>query len=392
MEKKEKKKKIPNEKKGIKKKKNFKKPSKNVLKKIVKGDRNSGGSHSREVESVNMPRIAFAANWGKIKIFTTGGTIAMMPSNSMGGLVPAKNGKQLLNTLPDLGQLCRLELVEFSNVPSPHVKPSDIFRLSKLVSKALEQSNIDGVVITHGTDTLEESAYLMSLITNSEKPIVFTAAMKPGASTGSDGPSNIISACKVAVSREAKGHGVVVVMNEEIHTAREVRKTYTSNVATFNSPGYGPIGLVDEDRVIFLRKSLIRQKFSIENLETSVELIKTTEGCSDLFINAAIDSNVKGLVLEGFGRGDVPPNLVPAIKRALRKGVVIVMTSRCFLGRVLGVYGYRGGGKELRDMGVIFSGDLSGPKARIKLMVALATTYDVHKLTSIFELEDISWG
>jgi L-asparaginase len=181
-------------------------------------------------------------------------------------------------------------------------------------------------------------------------------------------------------------------MNEEIHSAREVRKTYTSNVATFNSPGYGPIGLVDEDRVIFLRKSLIRQKFSIDHLETSVELIKATEGGSTLFLNAAIDHNVKGIVIEGFGRGDVPPNFVPAIRRALRKGIVVVMTSRCFLGRVLGVYGYSGGGRGLKEMGVIFAGDLSGPKARMKLMVVLASVYDIHKLTSIFELEDISWG
>ncbi|PKK90994.1 MAG: L-asparaginase [Candidatus Wallbacteria bacterium HGW-Wallbacteria-1] len=329
---------------------------------------------------------------GKVCVFTTGGTIAMLETHDGQGLMPARTGMQLLDAVPDLASVCDIELREFSNLPSPHIHPRDIFALRNIIREIIDRDDVDGVVVTHGTDTLEESAYLMELTLSHHKPVVFTAAMKPGSTIGADGPMNILSACMVAVSREARGHGVLVVMNEEIHTAREVRKTYTSNVATFHSPGYGPIGLVDSDRVIFLRKSLIRQKFDVSHLEEKVGLIKVCEGNDDLFIRCAIDNNFAGLVIEGFGRGDVPPGMVASITQAISSGMVLVMTSRCFQGRVLGVYGYDGGGADLKRRGVLFCGDLSGPKARIKLMVALASTRDRNKLDSIMEMEDISWG
>lgn len=329
---------------------------------------------------------------GKVCVFTTGGTIAMMESQEGSGLIPARTGRELLDAVPQLASICEIELTEFSNLPSPHIHPRNIFALRNVIRQIIDRDDVDGVVVTHGTDTLEESAYLMELTLSHHKPVIFTAAMKPGTTVGADGPMNILSACMVAVSREARGHGVLVVMNEEIHTAREVRKTYTSNVATFHSPGYGPIGLVDADRVIFLRKSLIRHKFDVSHLEEKVGLIKVCEGSDDLFIRCALDNHFAGLVIEGFGRGDVPPNFVQAISEAIESGMVVVMTSRCFQGRVLGVYGYEGGGADLKRRGVLFCGDLSGPKARIKLMVALASTRDRRKLSSIMEMEDVSWG
>ena len=307
----------------------------------------------------------------KVVVITTGGTIAMKYDPRAGGAVPAVTGDELVNAVPPLGDICPLKVVEFSNIPSPHMTPAIMWKLSKTVDEILGKPDVTGVVITHGTDTLEETSYLLDLTLESNKPVCLTAAMRHASGISPDGGKNILCAVRTAVSPEASGKGALVVMNEEIHAAREGTKTHTGNVKTFASPFWGPLGYADEDRVIFLRESLHREKIRPPVLVEDVYLVKMAAGSDDFLLRCLAEKRVAGIVVEGLGRGNIPPSAMPGIKAVLDAGIPVVLTSRVLGGRVLDVYGYEGGGKPLKDMGVIFAGELNGPKARIRLMLTL---------------------
>ena len=174
----------------------------------------------------------------KVIVLTTGGTIAMKLDPAH-GIVPAVSGEDLVASVPGLREACPIEVMEFSNIPSPHMTPKRMFELGNKVEELLRHEDILGVVITHGTDTLEETAYLLDLVHNSEKPVCLTGAMRSAAEISPDGPVNLLCAVRTAASSEARGKGVLVVMNEEIHAAREVVKSHSANTETFVSPFWG---------------------------------------------------------------------------------------------------------------------------------------------------------
>ncbi len=302
-------------------------------------------------------------------------------------IAPSINGKEFLSSVPEIERLAQIEWIEFSNIDSSDMTPEMMFRLARLVKDHINRKDINGIVITHGTDTLEETAYMIDLLVEDCKPVVLTAAMRSFDEAGTDAPTNLLAAVKTAASDVCPDAGTLVVMNDEIHAAREVRKTYTSNVATFESPGYGPLGIVDEDRVIIFRKSLIRETIPAERIEPDVDLFKMTAGENGRLICYAVDNQVKGIVIEGLGRGNIPSSAADQVLRAIHQNIPVVITSRCFKGRVLGIYGGTGGGKKLHEAGIIYGGDLSGPKARIKLMITLGFTTDLVKIKQIFEKE-----
>ncbi len=302
-------------------------------------------------------------------------------------IAPSINGKEFLSSVPEIERLAQIEWIEFSNIDSSDMTPEMMFRLARLVKDHINRKDINGIVITHGTDTLEETAYMIDLLVEDCKPVVLTAAMRSFDEAGTDAPTNLLAAVKTAASDVCPDAGTLVVMNDEIHAAREVRKTYTSNVATFESPGYGPLGIVDEDRVIIFRKSLIRETIPAERIEPDVDLFKMTAGENGRLICYAVDNQVKGIVIEGLGRGNIPSSAADQVLRAIHQNIPVVITSRCFKGRVLGIYGGTGGGKKLHEAGIIYGGDLSGPKARIKLMITLGFTTDLGKIKQIFEKE-----
>ena len=320
----------------------------------------------------------------KVVILTTGGTIAMVKNEQ--GVVPYEKGNLLISEIPTLKELdVNVEVIEFSNIPSPHMTPKKMWELSRQVEKILSDDEVIGVVITHGTDTLEETSYLLDLTLKSNKPVVCTAAMRNIGELGTDGPRNVYSSVLTVLSPQASEMGVMVCLNDEIHAAREVTKTYTSNVATFDSPGYGPLGIVDEDNVIFFRKSLTREKILVDKIEEKVALIKTFTGDDGKLLRYASEIGYKGIVLEGFGRGNVPPKVAEAVEYVINKGIPVVVTSRCFKGRVYPVYGYPGGGADLRNKGAIMSEHPIGQKAKIKLMVVLGKTNDIDEIRKYFE-------
>jgi L-asparaginase len=323
-----------------------------------------------------MPRIA---------VITTGGTISMRYDPALGGAVPAVSGAELLEMVPGIQDVASVELVEFSNVPSCHLTPAMMFELCHLVQNTLDRPDVDGAIVTHGTDALEETAYMADLWINSDKPLVFTAAMRNNSEMGADGPRNVLASVRVAACFDSCGLGALVVFNGRILAARDTLKMHTSNLDAFRSPMHGPLGNVDDDAVVIFRRSLVRQMIRPEHINTDVDMARMFSGMDSGRILWSLERGGSGLVIEAMGQGNVPPATVPGIRAWLDAGKPVVLVSRCPEGRALDTYAYEGGGKQLRDMGVIFGEDLTGQKARVKLMLALGLTNDVDEIRGMFE-------
>lgn len=319
----------------------------------------------------------------KILIIHTGGTIAMSEDENTGAVQPSDTNP-LNSILHILEPFADIIVDNFANIPSPHMTPQIMFELGKQVELHLSKPSIDGVVLTHGTDTLEETAYLLDLIIQSEKPVIITGAMRSSNELGADGPHNLLQSVRVAASDESRGKGVLVVFNDEIHTAKNVTKTHTSNISTFQSPQYGPIGMTTKKRISFHHTPITRDHYEVTTLNKKVFLLKAVTGMESTIIDALDEIGLDGLVIEAFGQGNLPPSLLSGLKRLLEKKIPVVLVSRCFNGIVESTYDYEGGGKHLKEMGLIFSNGLNGQKARLKLMVALEMTNDRDELQKLF--------
>ncbi|MDF2520556.1 MAG: Asparaginase/glutaminase [Clostridia bacterium] len=321
----------------------------------------------------------------KIVIIFTGGTIAMKNDASINAAVPAMTGEDILKMTPGLDTIANIDFVDFAMIPGPHMTPEKMMELSKLIENKLEREGYDGAVVTHGTDSLEETAYLVDLTANTEKPIVFVGAMKSSSELGWDGPVNLIDAVYTASSNDAFGRGTLVVMNNEVHSAAQVTKTNTHSLDTFKSVDFGPIGFIDNNKVYFYQRYIKRQHIPIKEVDSKVDLIKCACGMDDRLLRFCVDSGSHGIVIEGMGRGNIPPEMVPGVEYALSKGIPVILVSRCLKGKVLDSYGYVGAGKDLTRKGVILGDNLPGQKARIKLIVALGYTKNLSEIKDIFE-------
>lgn len=320
----------------------------------------------------------------KIVIINTGGTIAMAVDQESDAVKP-QGDQPLHHVTPYLKQYGEIEMDDFLNLPSPHMTPSLMLELAKKVEQYTLQEDISGVVITHGTDTLEETAYLLDLVIHSEKPIVVTGAMRSSNELGADGPINLVYSVRAVADSQSEGRGVLVVFNDEIHAARYVTKTHTSNVATFQSPQHGPVGLISKKNLQYMEAPLPRKHLPAQSITANVPLIKVVAGMQAEWVSFLLEQHVHGVVIEAFGAGNVPPSIVPVIQELCNQGKPVVLVSRCYNGYVQDLYGYDGGGHQLGQMGVIFSNGLNGQKARIKLLVALETTPEVEKIRSYFQ-------
>lgn len=326
----------------------------------------------------------------KVVVVATGGTIAMKYDEASQGLVPACTGEDLAAAVPELSEIAPLEFCQFSNIASPGMTPDDMWRLHLKIEEFLARDDVAGVVVTHGTDTLEETSFFLDITKRSEKPIVTTAAMRGAGDTSPDGPWNIRCAVYTAASQEAIGKGVLVCLNETLHAPGEVMKTHSANPATFQSPWWGPVGYVDLDRIVLRRQSLGVKRFAPKALTARVDVIKCMTGSGRDYIDFAVAQGCKGIVIEGFGRGNVPPPMVPGIEDAVKKGVAVILTTRTPGGRVLDVYGYPGSVTDTRRAGIAMAGEISAAKARLKLMVVLSEhpeyAADRDKLEEIFDI------
>jgi L-asparaginase len=307
----------------------------------------------------------------QIAILTTGGTIAMQHDAVAGGAVPTLGVDDLTVALPP--GLPQLRTEEVVNLPSSHFTLGTLETIRERVAALAGEPGVAGVVITHGTDVLEETAFLLDLTVPGQKPIVLTGAMRAASDVGYEGYANLLAAVRVAAAPQARGLGAVVVLNDQVHAARFVTKMHTLSPATFQSPGWGPVGWVEGDTVVVGCRPE-RHVLPWRGLQPNVSLLKLSVGVGADLLEDALARGVRGVVIEALGGGRVPHWWLPAIKRAVDGDVTVVIASRCPTGRVWDSYGYPGAYRTLAGLGCLFAEGLNGQKARVKLMVVLAAT------------------
>jgi L-asparaginase len=293
---------------------------------------------------------------------------------------------ELIKSVPRLREIAELETVAFRQIPSGDLSFSDLIALAAQITKRFD-AGTTGVVVTQGTDTIEETSFALDLLVHDSRPVVVTGAMRNPTLAGPDGPANLLAAVQVAASREVTGLGTLVVFNDEIHAARFVRKTHTSSPATFHSPSAGPLGWITEGlpRITFRLPTLEGLPSSAGGEVPAVALLKVTLGDDPRLIEQIETLGYVGLVLEGLGGGHAPARLAPSLG-ALATRIPVVLASRTGSGEVLReTYGFAGSERDLLSRGLISAGVLDGLKARILLSLLLRADGDLASVRRNFE-------
>ncbi len=309
----------------------------------------------------------------------------MMIDENTGGAVPRFSGEELLGKIPAAEELANITCYDFGKYPGPHMTPELMYQLADKIKELISQNDYSGVIVTHGTDTLEETAYMLDLTIQVPIPIVVIGSMKNSSEPDWDGPRNLLDAMHICLSQNCRNLGVLVCLNGEINAASEVTKTYTDEVDTFRSLDFGALGFVQNGRVILNRLPRKLETIATKKINTNVDMLTAYAGMNDKFFKFSADSGVEGIVVEALGVGNVPPAAFEGIKYAIEKGIPVVLVSRCPAGETLDIYSYPGAGKWLHQLGVLFAEYLNGQKARIKLMLALGKTKDKKELKKLFE-------
>jgi L-asparaginase len=311
-------------------------------------------------------------------LISTGGTISRGVDPETGE--ETKLGAQeLINLIPDIKEKITVECLGFCQIPSNELDLDLTFSLGKTINQRyLDDPNLSGIVVTHGTDTLEETAFLLWLTIKDPRPVVLTAAQRPPKEGASDATRNLRDALLVASHIGARDKGVMVCLNHEINSARYVRKTDTWALQSFSSGGYGKLGCVDKEHVMFFEKPVNRLTLDVEKIDTDVDLIKVTQGITSKYVDASIKSGVQGIVVEATGRGFAPKPFLDKLHEAVKKGIIVVMVSRCFEGRI-------DIKKEHIEAGIVNGEDLDGLKARILLCLLLSKHRDPSTIQRFFD-------
>ena len=302
----------------------------------------------------------------KILVLHTGGTISMQADDS-GAVVTSQENP--MNHVSNPLEGVEVHALDFFNLPSPHIKPKHMLALYQKIKE--EADHYDGFVITHGTDTLEETAYFLDTMEVPHKPIVLTGAMRSSNELGSDGVYNYLSALRVASDDKAADKGVLVVMNDEIHAAKYVTKTHTTNVSTFQTPTHGPLGLIMKHEILYFKTAEPRVRFDLDRIQGLVPIIPVYAGMTEELLDLLPVDQLDGLIIQAFGAGNVPKETSQKLNALIQEGLPIALVSRCFNGIAEPVYAYEGGGVCLQKAGVFFVKELNAQKARLKLLIAI---------------------
>ena len=302
----------------------------------------------------------------KILVLHTGGTISMQADDS-GAVVTSQENP--MNHVSNPLEGVEVHALDFFNLPSPHIKPKHMLALYQKIKE--EADHYDGFVITHGTDTLEETAYFLDTMEVPHKPIVLTGAMRSSNELGSDGVYNYLSALRVASDDKAADKGVLVVMNDEIHAAKYVTKTHTTNVSTFQTPTHGPLGLIMKQEILYFKTAEPRVRFDLDSIQGLVPIIPVYAGMTEELLDLLPVDQLDGLIIQAFGAGNVPKETSQKLNALIQEGLPIALVSRCFNGIAEPVYAYEGGGVCLQKAGVFFVKELNAQKARLKLLIAI---------------------
>ena len=320
----------------------------------------------------------------EVTVLAAGGTIAM--SGAVGGPAsPELTGEAIVAAVPALERVRGLQVRTVAVLPSAQISGADALGIAR--AACAEASAGRGVVVTHGTDTLEEVVYLTDLIYAGEAPIVFTGAMRPASSPGADGPANLAEAVVVAASAEASGLGAIVSFAGEIHAARAVRKADSTALNAFHSPQLGPLGRIEENRVRIERRPARLDPIPAAHLDARVDILVTAVGVEGTLVDASVSTGAEGLVVMALGAGHVPPSVLHALARAAAS-VPVVATVRPNRGAILrDTYAFEGSERDLRGIAVP-AGSLSSAHARIKLMACLGAGYDRADIALAFAPDD----
>lgn len=308
----------------------------------------------------------------KVVLLTTGGTIASKRSSS-GKLASGVMTGEELAALCGLPDKIDVMIDSIFQIPSKHMTFERLLVLKNRINSYLERGDVDGVVVTHGTDSLEETAYFLDLAVSSDKTVVVTGSQRSPEEPGSDAFVNLRHAVFAACNENLRGAGTVVVFNERILPAKYVKKEHASNIQGFHAFGYGHLGIIDNDDIYVYQKPCRREHYSFVSVPPRVDIIKSYLGADGIFIRAACEAGAKGIVLEGAGRGQVAPRMAEAIADAVSLGVAVVITTSAEEGAVYPTYDYLGSADDLMRRGVILGKDYDSKKARIKLAVLLAS-------------------
>jgi L-asparaginase len=330
-----------------------------------------------------------ATAWAKpaIRILATGGTIAgaQADAQSYGYKSGSFKVEDLISAVPQIKELAELGGEQVANIGSQDMNDAVWLKLAKRVNELLSGRDVDGVVITHGTDTMEETAFFLNLAVKSDKPVVLVGSMRPATAISADGPGNLYNAVAVAASPGAKGRGVMVVLNDEVHAARNVTKTDTTNVETFKSLNRGPVALAHTGKIAWFeqmdRRHTSRSEFDLASRAQlpRVDIIYAHANMSPDLIDSAVKSGAKGLIVAGVGDGNMTKEAMTALSRAAKAGVVIVRSTRLVGGLVL-----RNNEVDDDKAGFVASGEFTAPKARVLLQAGLTKTSDVKQIQRMF--------
>jgi L-asparaginase len=318
----------------------------------------------------------------RIALITTGGTISTFDSGR--GAVVRRHGRGLLAQLGAARRRIPATITDFARIPGCQMTPERMAELSKLITRTLARREIAGAVVTHGTDTIEESAYFCHLTVASAKPVVFTGSMRTGSELSWDGPRNLLDAMLVAGAREARAMGALLVMNEEIHSARFVTKSNGLVLGTFRSPAAGPLGRIYNGAPWFFLKPAGERRLLRPVVDCNVAMVTALAGDTDSLADALERPNLRGLVIAGFGSGRVPLGWLDPIRAAVARGLPVVLASRTGAGAIGDQYGY-GSARYLLGLGLIAAHELPAHKARLKLMLALGNRLGGARLRDYIE-------
>jgi L-asparaginase len=328
-----------------------------------------------------------AAKRPAIRILATGGTIAGAQAgpSSYGYKAGSFKVEDLMKAVPTLDRLARLEGEQVANIGSQDMNDAVWLKLAKRANVLLGSDGVDGIVITHGTDTMEETAYFLNLAVKSDKPVVLVGSMRPATAISADGPGNLYNAVATAANPAARGRGVLVVLNDEIHAAHSVAKTDTTSVETFRSPNRGPAGLIHTGQIDWFeppgRRHTTKSEFSVDNLERlpRVDVLYAHANMSPDLITAAVKNGAQGLVIAGVGDGNMTGQAIDALSAVAKQGVAVVRSTRLGSGIVL-----RNNEVEDDKRGFIASGELNPGKSRVLLQLALTRTKDPGRIQKMF--------
>ena len=312
----------------------------------------------------------------RVAIVFTGGTISSEFDASAGGNVPKLDGAAILARTPGLSEIADIVPIDRGFTAASHFTFPFLFDLADTVRAALAAPDIDGCVVTQGTDSIDESSFFLDLVLSGPKPVVVTGAMRAASDAGYDGTANLRDAVRVAAAPALRDQGVVVVMARSIDAADDVTKTHATALETFKSLNFGPVGRIEGDRVVVLRRRAGRRHVQTARAAERVHLITAHAAIDGTLVDAAMTAGADGFVVAAHGAGNTDPRLLGACSRAMAAGLPVALTTRSAAGQAGPFYGFPGGGAEWIRAGALPAGYLGGPKARVALALGIGAGLD----------------